>query len=118
MGKRYRQAQIALLALLMALAIGIVGCGSGGEDETAQADTLTKAEYVKQADEICAKTEGRQRKLLTKFQKQNPNPEGPSETEKMISYAGLPPIQEQIQELSKLPLPDKEAAKAKAYLEE
>lgn len=116
MGLAYRQPQVALLAFLAALALGVAGCGSGGSDE---ADTLSKAEYVKQADEICAKTEGRQKKLVTKFQKQNQEaPTGTAATEQLISFAALPPIEQQIQELAKLPPPDKEAAKAKAYLKE
>ena len=97
--------------------MGLAGCGGGSD--TTQSATLTKAEYVKQADQVCAKTEGRQRALLTKFQKENRNiGSGQAATEKMISVAALPPMEEQIQDLSQLPPPDKEAAKAKAYLKE
>jgi len=106
-----------MLALLLAFAIGLAGCGGGSD--TTEASTLTKAEYVKQADQICAKTEGRQRALLTKFQKENTKlGSGQAATEKMISFAALPPMEEQIQELSQLPPPSKEAAKAKAYVKE
>jgi hypothetical protein len=117
MFSRGRQAAGALFVLLSVFAVGLVGCGDGGG--TTQSETLTKAEYVKQADQVCGKTEGRQRALLTKFQKENRNiGSGQAATEKMISTAALPPMAEQIQELSQLPPPDQEAAKAKAYIEE
>lgn len=117
MAMRYRKAQVVFLVLLGVLAVGLTGCGGG--DGNDQPDTLTKTEYVKQADQICSKTESRQRKLLTKFQKENKNiGSGTAATEKVISFAALPPMEEQIQELSQLPPPDKEAAKAKAYVKE
>jgi hypothetical protein len=111
--------QLQVLVAFFALVIALTAFGCGGGSDTTESDSLTKAAYVKQADQICAKTEDRQRALLTEFQKQNKNAtEGQATTEKMISFAALPPMEKQLEELSQLPLPEKEAAKAKAYLTE
>jgi hypothetical protein len=104
-------------ALVALAAFAFAGCGGGGDDEE-QPDSLSKAEYIKEADKICAKTEGRQRKLLNQFGRENESLKpGQAATEKMISFAALPPMEEQIAELNELPPPDKEAAKAKAYID-
>jgi hypothetical protein len=104
---------LALLGLILAFAF--IGCGGGDDDE--EPASLTKVQYVKRADDICAQTEKRQRKLLGQFQRENPKAgNSPQALEQMISVAALPPMKEQVQELAELPPPDKEAAKAEAYL--
>jgi hypothetical protein len=104
------------LFLVFLLVLAFAGCGGGGDDEE-QPASLTKAEYVKQADEICAATEKQQRKLLTQFQKENKGAgSGPRVMEEMIKTAALPPLEDQAKELAELPPPDKEAAKAEAYV--
>lgn len=45
---------IALLAGVLAIAL-VVGCG-GGDDDEATASSITKAEFIKQADAVCEKT--------------------------------------------------------------
>ncbi|HEX7280187.1 MAG TPA: hypothetical protein VF255_11270 [Solirubrobacterales bacterium] len=91
------------------------GCGGGDDDE--QPASLTKAEYVKRADEICAATEKEQRKLLRQFQQENQGAgSGPQVMEEMIRTAALPPLEQQAEELAELPPPNKEAAKAEAYV--
>jgi hypothetical protein len=108
---------LPLMAAFLTLCLAVAGCG-GDSDSESQPTTLSKAQYIKRADEICKKTEKRQRKLLTQYSiKNNGTPETPQTTEKVISYAALPPVQEEIDELKKLPAPEEEAAKAKAYIE-
>ena len=46
---------IALLAGVMAIAIVAAGCGSSSDDSTDTVVVLTKAEFIKQGDAICAK---------------------------------------------------------------
>jgi len=45
----------ALTAGVIALALGALGCGGGGGSTSAQAVTMTKAEFVAKANAICAK---------------------------------------------------------------
>src|SRR5918999_1574964 len=96
-----------------ALVVSLAFAGCGGGDDEEQPDSLTKADYVKQADAICAETEKRQRALLTEFQQENKNAGGgPQAMEEMITSAALPPLERQAKELAELPPPDKDAAKA------
>lgn len=106
----------AFAAAALMLTLALAGCG-GGDDED-QPSSITKAQFVKQADEICAATEKEQRKLLTKFQQENKNAKGgPQLTEEMITSAAIPPLEKQAEKFAELPSPDKEAAKAEAYAE-
>lgn len=100
----------ALLASLLLLA----GCGSGGtSSETAAA--LTKAQYVKQADAICAKVEKRQLKLVGAFQKLHLK-QSPSSELKLVRFAGIPPLDTQAEELAALSPPTTEAKEASAFI--
>jgi len=93
----------------------LAGCGGGDEEE--QPTSVSKVAYVKRADEICKETEKRQRKLLLQFQRENKGAgNSPRVLEEMVTAAALPPLEQQVEELAKLPPPDKEAAKAKAYM--
>jgi hypothetical protein len=103
-------------AAFLTLCLALAGCG-GDSDSESQPASLSKAQYIKQADVICKKTEKRQRKLLTQFSiKNNGTPEDQKGLEKAISYAALPPMQEEIKELKELSDPAEKAAEAKAYV--
>jgi hypothetical protein len=101
--------------LALILAIFAIGCGDGDGDGATAAASVSKAEYVKQADDICAKTEGRQQKRVGMFGKkerqQTPNAEA-----ELVRFAGVPPLAMEAEELAELPLPTSEAAQAKAFL--
>lgn len=92
----------------------VVGCG-GGNDGTTEASSISKAQYIKQADAICTKTEDRQEALVQKFGEKEKKQTANSEAE-LVSFAGLPPLQQQVEELSELPPPSTGAAEASAYL--
>ncbi len=106
----YWSAVVAACLLLAAA----VGCG-GGDDETAAASPISKAQYIKRADAICTETENRQEALIRKFgeqeKKQTPNSEA-----ELVSFAGLPPVQQQLEEISELPQPSTGAQEADAYV--
>jgi hypothetical protein len=104
------------VGLVFTILLALVGCGGGDDEE--QPTSLTKTEYVKQADAICAKAEQRQRKLAQEYSRNNKNAKpGPKATEALILFAGIPPMKVETKELSDLPPPVKEAVKAKAYVD-
>lgn len=113
---RVHKLSFALLAAAAFFAsLALVGCGSGDDED--QPASLPKSQYAKKADAICSKTEGRQEKLVNQFGEQTKkNPETPSGTEELIIFAAVPPLELQAKELSQLPPPEEEAAKAKEYL--
>jgi hypothetical protein len=94
----------------------IVGCGGGGGSVSNVSTTsaiISKAEYVKRADAICSRTEKEQLKLLGSLPKLKPTQKSQVE---LVEHAGIPPLQEQAKELTKLPEPSEGAAEAKAYV--
>jgi hypothetical protein len=99
---------MALLALIAA------GCGSG-DGETDSTSSIPKAEYIQRADAICSKTEGRQELLLQKFGEKQKKQTAKSEAE-VVTFAGLPPVQRQAEELAELPPPDTGAKDAADYI--
>lgn len=116
MKARVTKSRLVLAASALVLSFVFAGCG-GGDDED-QPSSISKAQYVKRADDICAATEKQQRKLLTNFQQENKNAKGgPQLTEEMITSAAIPPLEDQAKELAELPSPSKDAAKAEAYVE-
>jgi hypothetical protein len=64
------KALLAALAVLVALAVVVAGCGSDDEttDETV---TLTKAEFIKQGDAICKKGNDASEKEAEEFAEEN-----------------------------------------------
>ncbi len=96
----------------------LTSCGSG-DDETVE--TVSKQELVNQADQVCSKTEKRQLALVGKFEKSKSGKDSqasPAQAEEeLVTFAGLPPIEQQIQELSDLPTPESGAGQFTAYLE-
>lgn len=78
---------------------------------------MAKAQYIKQADAICAKTEEKQQALITKMTKDAP-PRSKKAQLDLISQAGLPPLSSQVEELEDLPEPKTDADQAEAYLAE
>jgi hypothetical protein len=101
-----------LLLLGLVTAVGVAGCGGDSEDE----EPIAKAQYVKQADSICAKTETRQQALLNKLVK-NP-PKGKEAQLELIQRAGIPPLATQVDELDELPEPKTDTKNAEAFLTE
>jgi hypothetical protein len=109
--KVIRVLQALALAGLLVTALGAVGCGGNSDDES-----IAKAEYIKQADAICKETEFRQEALIAKLT-QKP-PKGKAVQLKLVSQAGLPPLQQQLGELEELPASKTDADKAEAFLDE
>lgn len=108
------KARLSLPLLAVLVAALISGCG--GDDDSTTTATVSKAQFVKEADAICKKTELEQEKLVNKYYvRLNPN-ELKAKGEKLVRLAALPPLQTQAEELSELPLPEQGEKEAKAYM--
>jgi hypothetical protein len=110
---------IATIVGALALAALAAGCGGGGGSEgsdstaadsggsdTNGAPALTKAEFIKQGDEICTKNVAKFAKAVTEFMNDNgidPNA-GPSQEqeEELLSEVVLPQFREEAEELDAL----------------
>jgi hypothetical protein len=104
-----RPAAVALLAL--ALGALILGCG-GGSDSAA----ITRAEFAKQANGICAHAEARKNAALQAyFARTQQAPQGADEI-KLVTTVALPPIKAMSEELGQLPIPSDGGNKAEAIV--
>jgi hypothetical protein len=105
----HSKTKLVVIGLVLAgLLAWTSGCG-GGSSTTA---SLTKKQYLKQAQEICEKGEREQLELAAQYLKKHPG----SEEEDMISSAGIPPLQKQIEKLKALPAPEGDEAKIEAFI--
>jgi len=103
---------IALLAALAALALIIAGCG-GGSDSTETTSSLTKAEFVKQGNAICAKGNEEIEEAFEEFGKEHgfSKEKEPSkaELEEAVETVLIPKISKEIESIRALGPPDEEA---------
>jgi hypothetical protein len=110
--------KVIAFAALLAIAV-LAGCGSSGSGGSSDSSTaeLSKAEFIKQGDAICAKTDKVQETELQEFQKKDP--EGKltqAVREEMVSDAGLPPIQDEVEELAALQGPSADSDEIEAIV--
>jgi hypothetical protein len=98
-------------------AAAIVGCG--GDSAETGAETLTKAEYVKRADAICAKANSQQEALLNKEIETRPaqNAASKAEREAFVINAALPPLKDEALQLEELGPPQGGEEKAQALVD-
>jgi uncharacterized Zn finger protein len=124
---------IALLAALAAISMIVAGCGGGDDstDSTASSDSsgLTKAEFLKQGNAICAKGEKELNEEFEKFAEEENLSENKPPTEAQLAKATeeffLPIIKEQVEGVAALSPPageeqqvDKVVSAAEAAIEE
>jgi hypothetical protein len=103
---------------VFALAAFVGGCGGGGEDSN-----LTKAEYTKQADEICVKRKKEWKSDLASYEKevleQKANNDSAAQTElaeAVLQESMLPALQEQVKQLEELNPPEEIEEQAEKML--
>jgi HD superfamily phosphodiesterase len=104
---------IALFAGVLLVAL-VAGCGSSGSD-----NSLTKAEFIKQADAICSKGEKSIESGAEKFaEENNVNTEKPTKAQKeeVITQVVAPEIRKQGEEISELGAPSGEEDKVEAIV--
>jgi hypothetical protein len=107
------------------------GCGGGNDQGTGSAAstgatssptsskaTLTKAEFIKQADAICEKTDKVQEAGLKAYLQKKPEAQSTKAGQsKMVLAVGLPPIQTEAEELAELGAPSGDEAKVAAIVD-
>lgn len=113
----------ALFGLLI-LALVAVGCGGGGDDSsgdsTDSSSSLTKAEFIKQGDEICKKGDAAIEEEATEFADENNiDTEKPTEAqqEEVIAQVVGPAIKRQSEEIADLGVPEGEEEAAEDIVE-
>jgi hypothetical protein len=125
-GRLIRHLFLSIAAVALVAAIG--GCGSssssssgstaGSASSAEGSSSLSKAEFVEQADEIC--TEGKQKGLeeMSAYAKAHASPGEPKlETlAKALQAAFLPAVQTQVDEIRALGAPQGDEAEVKAIL--
>lgn len=108
MSKRF----IALLAALAALALIVAGCGSSGSS-TESTSSLTKAEFVKKGNAICAKGSEEINEGFEEFVKENglSKTKAPSKAvqEEAVETVLIPKVSKEIESIRALGPPDEEA---------
>jgi hypothetical protein len=106
-----------ILALFVIGALVATGCGG---DSTAEDGSITKAEYISQADKICKEAEKEKTKAInTAFaaQKKTGKNFTKAQQEGLVTDVALPPIETMTEELDDLPLPKEGEAQVTSIIE-
>jgi hypothetical protein len=117
--------RIAVIISVMAGLVALAGCGGGsstadamGTPASDQAGSITKAEFIHQADAICSKTDVVQEQRLAAYEKAHPGTElAGSQGEAALRQVAFPPIATEIKEVAALGAPKKDALRVEAILE-
>lgn len=104
----------ALLISVLAVAAFAAGCG----DDDSSADSLTKAEFVKQASDKCkAVNKESQKRLEAAGKAQEGVPPSKNTEEQLVNNIVVPALQKQADELSELGAPEGDEAQVEAIIE-
>lgn len=105
---------LVLALFCAAIALTVAGCG-GGDDTTT---SLTKAQFVKQANALCAKYNERMAADYTQYAEENFKGEpSPALAEEAVAKTTIPASEEELEDLRSLPVPGGEEKKVEALLE-
>jgi ABC-type glycerol-3-phosphate transport system substrate-binding protein len=103
---------VALLAALAALALIVAGCG-GGSDSTESTSSLSKAEFVKKGNAICAKGNEEIEEGFEEFGKEHGFSEekepSKAELEEAVETIVIPGVRKQVEGIRALGPPDQAA---------
>jgi len=109
---------ILVLGVLLAIAAGVSGCG-GGDDASADAEPLTKAQFIRKADAVCRKADKDQMTAYLEFQTEKGETLQTKEgREDLILTAGVPFVEEAIEEIKELGIPKGDEELLSGYIEE
>jgi hypothetical protein len=109
---------IAMLAGALAIAI-VAGCG-GGSDSSSSSSSLTKAQFIKQADAICEKGDKETSKEVEAFVEENnvdTNKPTKKQQEEVITEVVAPNVQGQVEQISELGAPSGDEKKIEAMVD-
>jgi len=101
-----------IAGVLIATAVAIAGCGGGGSDET-----LTKAEFTKQANAICKKSADRRNKVISDFVQQADPKDDPEKQQEELVQAALPTYETAAQQIDELAAPEGDDKKVQEIVE-
>lgn len=111
---------VPLFVALAALAVIVAGCGSGG-GSTETTTALSKAEFVKKGNAICAEGSKEINEGFEKFAKENGFSEKKrppqAKLEEGIETVVIPGIRKEIEGIRALGIPAEEGAEAEAVLD-
>jgi len=110
------KALVVALAAFAAIAMIVAGCGGGG-DSTTDSSSLTKAEFLKQGNAVCAKGNKEIEEGFEEFEKEN-GLQNKQPTEEQLTEAietiVLPSVRGQVEGIEDLGAPGGEEAKVEA----
>ncbi|MCB0870859.1 MAG: hypothetical protein KDB52_08515 [Solirubrobacterales bacterium] len=102
-------------SLLIAASLGLAACGSDDDSSDDSSDSITKAEFVAQANAICAESN----KTIAAAEKEAFSGGQPSQADvdSFINDTLLPEVESQIKGIEELPVPEGEEEQVSAILE-
>jgi hypothetical protein len=102
--------RLIMIVGLAASALLALGCGGGGEDSSSA--PLTKAQFIKQADRICAKSNRKRNAAAASFIKQLPggSAEAEAQFDQGLKEVVAPSMNREAKELAALVAPEGDAA--------
>lgn len=104
----------ALIAILLLPALVAFGCGGGGDDDASGSASLTKAEFLKQADAICQRGVEKYPAEFEAYAKENNlpprEPASYAQQEKLNEAILIPTLKNQAEEIDELSVPAGEEA--------
>jgi len=106
----------ALLAGAAGVAVIAAGCGGGGDSSTA---SITKAQFVKQADAACKKGEERIQADFQAYIKGHKNLSKPTEEDfaEVVETVVAPNVEQEVSEIRALGIPSGDEDKVEAILD-
>lgn len=99
------------MGLVAAAVAVLLATGCGGDSSSSE--TVTKKQFIERAESICQQAETDQLQKATKYLQENPG----AEEEDAVVPVGLPPIEEELNKLEALGLPQGGEAEMEAFLE-
>jgi hypothetical protein len=112
-----KRASLAVLAVLVAVAAVVAGCGSDSDTSA----SLTKAQFIKQADAICKKENAAIETEFEKFAKENniPTNKEPNKEqgEELVEQVLIPNVKNQSEQIRDLGAPSGEEDRVETLLD-
>lgn len=110
----------AVLVGVLVAAVAMVGCGSGGggSDTAVAESSISKAQYVKQAEAVCKKGNEELEADFATFVREKENVKKPTESDyaELLERVVAPNISAETEELWELDVPQGDASQVEAML--